>query len=262
MTPDAPRWTAIVLAGQRPGVDPLAAAFGETYKALIPIAGVPMVLRVTATLRASPCVARIVVLAQQPAVIAAALPQDARIAVLPSGAGIATSIAAVAGGAAAPWPILVTTADHPLLTPAMVEAFAAKADGRDVAVAVVERGTFAARFPDNRRTWLKLRGGAYSGANLFALGGEKARGALALWAGAERDRKRAMRLFWHFGPLLALRAISRTITLQAALDTVGRRLGLDALAVLLDQPEAGIDVDKRSDHAIAEALLRGREGAS
>ena len=35
----------------------------------------------------------------------------------------------------------------------------------------------------------------------------------------------------------------------------GRRLGFDARPVALAQAEAGIDVDKPSDHALAEVIL-------
>ena len=252
------RWTAIVLAGQRPGRDPLAEAFGQRFKALIPVGGVAMVRRVVETLLATPAIARVVVLAQDAGAIAAALEVDARLRVLVSNDGISSSILAVAGADAAPWSVLVTTADHPLLTRAMIEAFLAGAGERDVSVGMVERRTFAARFPDNRRTWLKFRGGAYSGANLFALRTAKARAALELWTGAERDRKRAVRLFWHFGPLLALRAATRTIGLDDALRRAGKRLGLAAGVVLLTQAEAAIDVDKPADHALAETLLAQR----
>ena len=31
-------WTVLLLAGQRPGTDPLAAAFGQQWKALVPVA--------------------------------------------------------------------------------------------------------------------------------------------------------------------------------------------------------------------------------
>ena len=39
------RWTAILLAGSRPGRDRFAARYGAELKALIPIAGEPMLLR-------------------------------------------------------------------------------------------------------------------------------------------------------------------------------------------------------------------------
>ena len=48
------RWTALVLAGSRPGADPFAKAHGVDLKALIPVGGVPMVQRpVTALLAAA-----------------------------------------------------------------------------------------------------------------------------------------------------------------------------------------------------------------
>ena len=255
-------WTAIVLAGQRPGIDPLAHAFGQTYKALIPVGGMPMIRRVVSTLLATPAVGRILILAQEPAMLRQGLDGiegEPRIAFAPSGAGISASIRQVAGGDRAPWPVLVTTADHPLLTPAMVEAFVAAAAGADVAVAMVESATILTRHPETRRTWLRFRDGAFSGANLFALGGPAAARALDLWAGAEQDRKKAIRLFWHFGPWLALRAITRTIGLATALRRAGRRLDLEARLVTLDFADAAIDVDKPADHALVERILAARE---
>lgn len=258
MTRGKGAWTAIVLAGQRPGRDPLAAAFGETYKALIPVAGVPMLRRVTETLLAAPEIGRIVVIGQEPGALKPVLPEHDTIAVLQSGAGISASIASVAGTDNAPWPVLVTSADHPLLTTEMIADFVAGAADNDVAVAMVERASMDAAYPDNRRTWRHFRGGAYSGANLFALQSDKAQAALTLWAEAEADRKKQLALLMHFGPWLALRAITRTITLEAALAAAGRRLGLRAKAVVLPQAEAAIDVDKPSDHILVEQILGAR----
>lgn len=254
-------WTAIILAGQRPGVDRLAVAFGETYKALIRVDGEPMVTRVVATLLGVPQIAKILILSQEPDALRPVLPADPRIAYAQASKGISTSIRAVAGDEA-PWPVFVTTADHPLLTRACVEAFLADAADCDVAVAAVERRTMLARYPETRRTWLRFSDGAYSGANLFALTGPAAIAALDLWARAEQDRKQALKLFWHFGPLLALRAITRTIGFGHAIRAAGARLGFRAKLIVLDDPEAAIDVDKPEDHALAEAILAGRNSTS
>jgi hypothetical protein len=229
------QWTAIILAGQRPGTDPLASAFGNRLKALVPLGGEPMVTRVVRTLAATPGIGRIM-----------------------SRAGISESIRAVAGGDAAPWPVLVTTADHPLLTPSIVHAFLADSSDVDVAIGMVEKQVMQKAYPANQRTWLKFRDGHWSGANLFALNGPAAGGALRLWAEAEQDRKKAWKLFLHFGPWLALRAITRTIGLNQALILAGKRLGLTAKIVPLANAEAAIDVDKISDHTLAEAILAAR----
>ena len=256
------RWTALLLAGQRPGLDPLAAHFGARWKALVPVAGEAMLSRVARTLLACPAIGRVVVLAQEPAALMAGdcawLAADPRVATAVSGAGIAGSVAAVAGSAVAPWPLLLTTADHPLLTVPMVEATIAGVGEADVAVGVVGRRVLLGAYPDNRRTWLRFAGEAWTGANLFALRTPAAAGALAAWSGVEQDRKKALRLLWHFGPLLALRALTRTITLTAAMRRAGRRLGLRAVPVALPFAEAGIDVDKPADHTLAEAILARR----
>ena len=252
------RWTAILLAGQRPGENQLAAGFGVALKPLIPVAGRAMVARVAAMLGACPEVGRIVVLSQAPEAIAAALPENPAIAVKPSGDGIARSIAAIAGGPDAPWPVLVTTADHVLLTAETVAAFLDQGEGCDVAFAMVERRTVLARFPGTRRTWLRFAGGAYTGANLFALNRPAAAAALALWSDIETDRKKGWRLIARFGPMLLLRALTRTISLRGAIERAGARLGLVVKPVILDDARAAVDVDKPDDHALATAVLEGR----
>ena len=252
-------WTAIILAGQRPGEDPLASAFGETFKAVVPVGGRPMVARVVETMLGTAAFDRIVILAQQPDAIRAVLPDDPRLRYVASQSGISQSILSVGGTAAAPWPLFVTTADHPLLTSAMITHFLEASKGADVAVGMVERATILAAYPDNKRTWIKLRGGAWSGANMFALSGDAARNALTLWVSAEKDRKQLFKLFWHFGPLIALRAITLTISLEDGIAALGRRLGLNARAVPLPFPEAAIDVDKLSDHKQVEQILARRE---
>ena len=258
------RWTALLLAGQRPGVDPLAEAFGETWKAKVRVGGEAMLSRVARTLLAVPAIGRVVVVAQEPELPldgdCAWLAAEPRVTTARSSSGIASSVAGIAGGDAAPWPVLVTTADHPLLTVPMIEAMLASGGDTDIAVGVVGRRTLLGAYPGNRRTWLKFAGEAWSGANLFSLRTDRARAALDAWSGIERDRKKAIKLVSHFGAWLAIRALTRTITLDAAMQAAGRKLGLVARPVALPFAEAGIDVDKPSDHALAEEILarRGR----
>jgi CTP:molybdopterin cytidylyltransferase MocA len=255
-------WTAILLAGQRPGVDPLAQAFGEQWKALVRVDGEAMLSRVAKTLLASPSIARVVVVAQQPEILftgdCAWLANEPRVATAVSTSGIAVSVAALAGTDVAPWPVLVTTADHPLLTPAMVEAAIAGVGDADVGVGVVSAHTLLAAYPGNRRTWLKFAGNHWTGANLFALASARAQPALHAWSEVERDRKKALKLIWHFGPLLAIRAVTRTISLAGALAKAGRKLGAKVVPIDLPFAEAGIDVDKPSDHVLAEQVLKAR----
>lgn len=255
-------WTAILLAGERPGGDPLARAMGQTYKALIQVAGRSMLARSAEALLASPSVTRVVILAQEPEAMlvgdTAALAAHPRVRLAVSAARIATSIAAVAGTEIAPWPVLVTTADHALLTPEMIETFIAGAGERDVAIGVGERRHVETRYPMTQRTWLKFSDGHYSGANLFALQNARVASALALWSGVEQHRKTVWRLVTKFGPWLLLRTLTRSIGFEDAIQRAGNRLGISAVAVILPQPEAAIDVDKQSDLRLVETILSNR----
>ncbi len=252
------QWTAIILAGQRPGTDPLAAHFNMTYKALVPLAGEAMLTHVLRTLQAAPQIGRIIVLGQEPDVLAEAVMFGGGAEIRQSDAGISASLKALVDTRDVPWPWLVTTADHPLLTPAMITQFLNEADG-DLSVGMVEKATMIAQFPGAQRTWLRFADGHWSGANLFAFRSDNVRAALDLWAAAEQDRKQAWKLFLHFGPWLALRAITRTIGLRNAFQKAGLRLGLSANLVAMSDPVAAIDVDKPADHALATAIFASRK---
>ena len=252
-------WTAIVLAGQRPGFDPLAAACGQTYKALVEICGQSMLSRVCNMLLQSSGIERVVILAQEPAALmvgdAAHFVDDPRVALISGETGIAASIAAIAGTKAAPWPVLVTTADHALLSTDMIEEFLSQTGDADLAVGVGERAVVERAYPDTKRTWLKFSDGHYSGANLFALRSANVMSALALWSGIEQDRKKGLKVLSQFGPYLLLRALTRTIAFPDAMARAGNRIGLAAKPVTLSQPEAVIDVDKIEDLHLVERIL-------
>ncbi|AEI38015.1 MAG: nucleotidyltransferase family protein [Zymomonas mobilis subsp. pomaceae] len=267
-------WTALILAGQRPGIDPLAAQFNQQWKALIPIAGESMLSRVAKSLLAlsessrkgdsikRPPIGRIIIMAQEPEALltgdCAWLAKDSRITTAISGQGIATSIMTLIDQKKITWPLLVTTADHPLLTPEIITEFLMKTPDKDLSVGVVNRTTILKHYPENRRTWLKFSDEAYSGANLFGMRNEKVKSALHQWSMIEQDRKKAWQLIRHFGLCLAIRAVTRTISFEKALTQVGHTLGLTIQPVVLAQAEAGIDVDKLSDYKLAEQILKSR----
>lgn len=251
-------WTAIVLAGARPGLDQFAAAHGTDLKPLIPVGGVPMVARPVNALLQAPEIQSIRVLTQQPDQVAAALPKDNRLRVQLSGATIASTLAAILADPAMRYPLLVTTADHALLDTTMIADFCNGAAGADLAIGLVERHALMLRLPRTQRTWLRFRGGAYSGANLFAFGSAKAIKAVELWRTVEQDRKKGWRMIAALGPAVLLGALLRVRTLDQTLASVGKQLGLDIRKVELSNPLAAVDVDKEADHALVTAILEGR----
>lgn len=253
---------AIVLAGSRPGPDPLLTGSGVSTKALLPIAGQAMLAHVVRALRASPEIGPITILAQNSAELAATpgLAAIADLRFVDSGQGISSSLAA----ALPPGddPLLVTTADNVLLTPTMVAEFLNGAEDSDVAVAMVERDVLLARYPQSQRTWLKFRGGWWSGANMFRLRGRRVLPLLDFWGRIERDRKKGLKIVAAFGPWLLVGALLRLFTIQQGIARAGLRFGLKARVVPMSEPEACIDADKPVDIELIEGIFAARREAA
>ena len=251
-------YTAILLAGSRPGGDDFARQFGTDMKPLIVVAGEPMVRRPARALLASKCISRVIVLSQAPDRIAAVIPGDPRVTVRESRETIAETMLALCDDPETKWPLLVTTADHALLTPKTIDEFCAGAAGTDIAIGVVRQSSLLRRLPESNRTWLKFRRGAYTGANLFALRSPAVRPAIELWRSVEQDRKKAWRMVALLGPAVLLGMMLRLLSIDEVLQRLGRRFGLRVKAVRLSNPLAGVDVDKPADHTLVEAILAGK----
>ena len=251
-------WTAVVLAGSRPGRDRFVEQFGTELKPLIPIAGEPMVRRPVRALLEAKGVGKIIVVSQEPERMAAVVPKSRRIKLHESQGTIAETIENLILNRIVEFPVIVTTADHALLDPQMVAEFIEGAVGADIAVAVVEKQSLLARLPQSKRTWIAFRGGAYSGANLFAFGSIKALAAIEQWRSVEQDRKKGWRVLSVLGPALLLGALLRLRTIEQTASAMARRLGMTAAVIVLSNPLAAVDVDKPVDHAIVEAILAGK----
>jgi GTP:adenosylcobinamide-phosphate guanylyltransferase len=261
--------TGLVLAGSRGEGDPLARARAVRHRALLEVAGEPMLLRVLRTLRASPRVGRLVVSIDDPAA-AETLPEVASwmaagdLVLHRSLSSPSRSVLDVIERVAPGEPLLVTTADHALLSQPILDAFLDAAEGSraDLVVGLVARSVLEARFPGAPRTYLRFRDDAYSGANLFAFRTPEARQAAVFWRRAESLRKRPWRLVGVFGPVaLALFLLGR-LDLDAALARASQAIGARVEAARLPFAEAAVDVDKPEDLELVTQLLEEREGAA
>lgn len=241
------RYTALVLAGRRDGVDAVAASAGVGHKALALVDGKPLIFRVVEALRAAADVADILVATDDRDVAAA----SGGVTIVPT----ASSPSATVAQALRTTPsLLVTTADHGLLSSALVETFCAGVPPAcDVAAGVVPRRAFGGGA--KRRTFYRLADDDYCGANLYAFVGERGVAAARFWAGLEADRKRPWRLAARIGPLVLVRYAARRLDLAAAFALLSRRAGAVIAPVVLDDPDAAIDVDTPDDLAEVRARL-------
>ncbi len=238
----------VILAGEREGGDPLARAQGVSSKALLMIAGKPMLRHVLDAFAPVDAVAGIT-LCSHP-ITGFAGPWLA-----PGRSPCASAIAALDKLGT---PLLMTTADHPLLTPAILDQFLARAAlqaDADICVGMVPLTHILARYPQARRTRLRFKGGSISGANLFLLRTPKARGLLDFWQRLEAHRKSP----WRMARILGLASIARyalgVMTLDHLAALLYARTGARIATILLDDPHAAIDVDTAEDLALVRHFL-------
>ena len=258
----AGRYTALVMAGTRPGGDPMARAAGVSHKCLLPVDGRPMIQHVIEALLRSSAVGRVAVSIEAPEVLEGLSfgAEQARIRTLPSAETPSLSVLAAVEALDGSLPLLITTADHPLLQPALVERFCreAEAGGADIAASLAPASVIRTAFPESRRTYLKLRDGHFSGCNLFALLAPEGLSAVRLWRRVERERKRPWRMAKAFGLRMLIAYFTGRLTLEAALARISALAGARAGAVVLPVAEAAVDVDKPEDLVLVESILRQR----
>ena len=242
---------ALVLAGARPGPDPLAAYAGVSHKALIPIGGTPMLARVVGALRAAG-VARVAVSTSEAAVSELAANLGAEVLAAEAG----PSLSALRGVEALGTPVLVTTADHALLEPVWITRFAADAPlDADLSVLLAKRQAVEAAAPGARRTYLRFADGDWSGCNLFLMRNDRALGAIELWRTLEADRKSPWRIIRRLGPATLARYLARRLTLAEAIARLSALSGTQAAAVASPFGLAAVDGDQPADLDLVRGLI-------
>ncbi|MCS5618365.1 MAG: nucleotidyltransferase family protein [Myxococcota bacterium] len=271
------RFDVLVLAGRRDENDELAAAAGATHRALLDIAGTPMLARVLTTLMAHDRIDLILLCSDAPELLQevpaiAGMVSSGRVQLLPAAESPSRSVLAGIDSLTArdnnSKPLLVTTGDHALLDHGMLDFFldashdAAQAGNADVTLALVSETIIAKRFPDVARTYLPFRGERYSGANLFGFMNPDARKVAIFWRTAEEHRKQPWRMVSKFGFLSLVLFILRRLDLASAFERVSMAVGARVVAIEMPVAEAAVDVDKVSDWMLVNRVFDERAAAA
>ena len=258
--------TALVLAGARTERDPVAEGAHVPIKVLATVGGIPMVVRVLETLEASTFVGQRVLCGpswelMQGQKFLHDLVEKKTIRWVAPQQGPSLSVKSFLEQAPQDLPLLVTTADHALLTSEMVDYFLQEA-GRvqaDVSVALVPYAVVRQAYPQSKRTVIGFRGGGYCGCNLFLFRTSDAARLVEFWTQVERERKRPLRLIRRLGWLMLIRYVLGGLSLSEAFGELGQRMGISIKEIILPFPEAAIDVDTPEDLALVEEIVAQRE---
>ena len=259
---DTHRMTAVVLAGDRSKADSLARHSEAGCKALIDIDGVPMVRRVLSALSQSWVVQRVVLVGPEGQQTAADSPLQTMIDRgdvdwrEPESSPCTSAFSAMQ--ALDPKePVLLTTADHPLLTAQIIDAFGRQSlvDDLDVVMGLAPYALVKEAYPDIKKTVLRFSDGEFCGCNLFAFLTPEGRRAANFWRKIEQKRKKPLLVIGLLGWWAVIRYRLGMLSLEEALAKLSKRLGLRIRAVILPYANAAIDVDSISDLMLVKGSL-------
>lgn len=254
-----------MLAAQRAGtVDPLAEAAGLSHKCLVPIEGSPLIEHVVVALFATPGLhnLRIVVEPEMIAPLRALFPgRTLPLDFVPAAENLADSVFAATRGI--DLPIIITTADNVLLTPAAVTQMVdTLRRGVDVAVAMATKGSVMTAHPEGQRRYYAFSDDEYSNCNLYGLAGSQASRAAESFRSGGQFAKKPMRLVMAVGLINVLLMAMKRLSLRDALSRLGRRFRLKVEPVILADGAHAIDVDNERTYRVAALLLDGRRAGT
>lgn len=256
----------LITAGGRPlPNEPLYAETQGRYKAMLEIAGKPMIQWVLDAVSASSSVERIVVVGLPATTDVGNCP---KLAALIDDQGDMVSNVMAAGNevlrlAPDAQQAVLMSSDIPAISTEALDWLLQQMSGSedDIFYTVVERSVMERRFPGSNRTYAHLKGLEVCGGDVFGFRLDLVRNPKPIWQKMVDTRKNPLRQAALFGFDTMFLLMLRQLSLEEAEKMVGQRLGLRGRALLTPYAEMAMDVDKPHQLAILREQLSAARGA-
>jgi molybdopterin-guanine dinucleotide biosynthesis protein A len=253
---------AIVTAGGIPQEgEPLFALSQGKEKALLPIAGKPMIQWVLEALEDSLQISNVVV-------VGSPLPATVRSgkvrAVIQNQGDMLSNILAGMQRILEIEPqahhVVLVSSDIPAITAEMVDWLVQTTmqTDEDVYYTVIERRVMEAKYPRSRRSYTRLKDLEVCGGDMNVVRATLTAGNQEMWQKIIAARKNVFKQAALIGLDTLLLLLIRQITLDQAVRTVASRLRISGRAILCPYAEVGMDIDKPHQFEIVEADLLQR----
>lgn len=254
--------TVVLLAGDRGPNDPLAVQASVAGKTLVPVAGRAMLTRVLDTLAAWPGLARVVLLAPDAAAYRRAVEnsalESARLTWQSPCSSLSESVAAGLEQAGPERPVLLLTADHPLLDCRWLDRLLTEPSAADLRIGLADWDQVMARFPGSRRTRYRFSDRSICGTNLFVFQRLAADRLLATWRRIETERKKPWKIVGLLGWGNLARYLAGRLSLNDAFAALSQSLDVVVEPILVDDPLAAVDVDSPADLELVSEIIQQR----
>lgn len=252
---------AIVMAGGIPRAeDPLYEYTQGDPKALLDIAGKPMIQWVLDAISGSATVERVVLIS---------LPEDANlectkpVTYLPDQGGLLENVRGGIEKAVEINPqaehVLTISSDIPMIQSEMIDWMVEENSGTNLQLyyTVIPREVMEKRFPESKRSYTRLKDAELCGGDLNMIHSSTVHANVELWDSIIEARKNVFKqaALLGYGNLMLL--LSRQLTLAGAVKRVTKKMDITGKAVISPYAELGMDVDKPHQLEIVRAELAG-----
>ncbi len=246
----------IVLAGGGGKGGELVEQEGVPCKALIKIKGKEMVRYVLEAYRSVEQVKRIVLVGPEAELTSIAA--DYAAEVVPEKETIMQNVAEANRFLKTDRPLLISSADIPLVKAGVVEDLLQKCYpfDADFFYSIVTREKNETLFAGSRRTYVTCREGVFTGGNIFVVNPARIERSVPIMENFMAYRKNPFKLVTLLGPLFVIRFLSKRLTLPELEKRFSELLDLRARAVISDCPEISFDVDKPQDLEFVRRYLQ------
>lgn len=239
---------AVIIAGGAPQEGELLFEFTQGGpKALLDLAGRPMVQWVLDALTAASGVERIILVGLDPDV---GVSSPKLVSIVPDQGSLLRNLIGAIERLLELDPdasqVLMASGDIPLITGSMVDDFLGQCDepALDIHYGTVPRALMESRFPESRRSYVHLSDGDLAGADVFVINPEIAYTNRRLWEDLIGRRKSPLKQALRIGVGTLLKLLLGRLDLAQAEERVTKAMGLTGRAVLVKHAELGMDVDK------------------
>ncbi len=160
--------------------------------------------------------------------------------------------------------VLVVSSDIPTITAEMVDwcVETAMQTQDELYYGIIPREVMEARFPESRRTFTKLKDVELCGADMHVSHISMATEHLDLWEELIGNRKSPLKQAATIGFGTLFRVATRSIALDDLVATVCERVGIKGRPIIWDWAEPGMDVDKPHQLEIIRADMESRVGGN
>ena len=256
------RCSAGVTAGWSPKEDdPLAEYTQGRSKALIPIAGKPMIAHVVEALAGSRYIQHFVIVALDPST---GVQFPVPVEYVPDAGGLLANTEVGVKYAQTHYPdtdaILLSSSDVPTITSAIVDVFIEECFRTDheLYYSIVERSVMEERFPGSRRSYVHLREGEFAGGDILLIRPSLTLSHRDLWQDLAAARKSPLRQARLLGVWTFVKLIAHRLSIADAERRARKVLAVHGRGIPFPYAEVGMDVDKPFQLDIVRAELETR----